>query len=154
MLDAGQPFGRRYYWKSNYFVELSDCVIGAILEHAERISSPYSAILLMHLGGVPARIDPAANAVGLRAAPYVLNIQSAWENPQEDRRHIAWARECWTATQPFSSGGSYINFMTGDEGAARLQAAYGEQVYARLRDIKSKNDPGNLFHGAQNVPPL
>jgi hypothetical protein len=154
MLDAGQPFGRRYYWKSNYFVELSDSVIGAMLEHAERISSPYSAILLMHLGGAPARIDPAANAVGLRAAPYVLNIQSAWENPQEDRRHIAWARECWTATQPFSSGGSYINFMTGDEGEARVQAAYGGQVYARLREIKSKNDPGNLFHGAQNVPPL
>ena len=43
--------------------------------------------------------------------------------------------------------------MTEDEGAARVRAAYGERVYARLRDIKSKFDPGNLFRGAQNIPP-
>ena len=43
--------------------------------------------------------------------------------------------------------------MTEDEGEARVRAAYGERVYARLRDVKSKFDPGNLFHGAQNIPP-
>ena len=36
---------------------------------------------------------------------------------------------------------------------ARVQAAYGRQVYARLCDVKTKLDPDNLFHGAQNVPP-
>ena len=153
MLDAGQPFGRRYYWKSDYFAEIGDGLIDAMVEHAERITSPHSAVLLMHLGGAPARIDPARNAVGLRTAPYVLNIQAAWERPQEDHRHLAWARTYWTATRPFSTGSAYINFMTEDEGEARVRAAYGERVYARLRDVKSKLDPGNLFHGAQNIPP-
>ena len=153
MLDAGQPFGRRYYWKSDYFDEVGDQLIDTMIDHAERITSPHSAVLLMHLAGAPARIDPTVNAVGLRTAQYVLNIQSAWENPQEDRRHITWAREYWTAARSFSTGGSYINFMTGDEGEARVQSAYGEQVYARLRDVKSNLDPDNLFHGAQNVPP-
>jgi FAD/FMN-containing dehydrogenase len=153
MLDAGQPFGRRYYWKSHYFDEIGDDLIDAMAEHAGRIVSPHSAALLMHLGGAPARMDPSTNAVGLRTAAYVLNIQAAWESAQEDQRHLAWAREYWTATRPFSTGSAYINFMTEDEGEARVRAAYPADVYARLRDVKSKFDPGNLFHGAQNIPP-
>jgi FAD/FMN-containing dehydrogenase len=153
MLDAGQPFGRRYYWKSHYFAEIGDDLIDAMVEHAERITSPHSAALLMHLGGTPARLDPSMNAVGLRAASYVLNIQAAWESAQEDRRHLVWAREYWSATRPFSTGSAYINFMTEDEGEARVRAAFPAVVYARLREVKSNFDPGNLFHGAQNIPP-
>jgi hypothetical protein len=153
MFDAGQPFGRRYYWKSHYFAEIGDGLIDGLVEHAERIVSPHSAMLLMHLGGAPGRLDPNVNAVGLRTAPYVLNIQAAWERAPEDQHHVSWARTCWTATRPFSTGSAYINFMTEDEGAARVEAAYGEQTYARLREVKRKLDPGNLFHGAQNIPP-
>jgi len=153
MLDAGQPFGRRYYWKSHYFADIGDDLIDAMAEHAGRIASPHSAALLMHLGGAPARTDPSTNAVGLRTAAYVLNIQAAWEGAQEDQRHLAWAREYWTATRPFSTGAAYINFMTEDEGEARVRAAYSAEVYVRLRDVKTRFDPGNLFHGAQNIPP-
>src|SRR5262249_60527443 len=79
MLDAGQPFGRRYYWKSHYFAEIGDDLIHAMAEHAERITSPHSAALLMHLGGAPGRIDPSMNAVGFRPAAYVVNIRAAGE---------------------------------------------------------------------------
>ena len=72
MLDAGQPFGRRYYWKSHYFDEIGDNLIDAMVEHAQRIASPYSAALLMHLGGAPARIDP--NQRG-RLAPGCLRAE-------------------------------------------------------------------------------
>jgi FAD/FMN-containing dehydrogenase len=153
MLDAGQPFGRRYYWKSHYFDEVGDGLIDAMAEHAERIISPHSAALLMHLGGAPKGVDPALNAVGLRSATYVLNIQAAWESAQEDDRQIAWAREYWAQTRPFSTGSAYINFMTEDEGEARVRAAYDERVFARLREVKRRFDPDNLFHGAQNIPP-
>src|SRR5262249_31329724 len=110
MFDGGQPFGRRYYWKSDYFAEIGDGLIDALIEHAERISSPYSSVLLMHLGGAPARIDRNANAVGLRTASHVLNIQAAWERSEEDQRHLAWARAYATAVRPFSTGSAYINF--------------------------------------------
>jgi FAD/FMN-containing dehydrogenase len=93
------------------------------------------------------------NAVGLREASYVLNIQAAWESTQEDSCHLLWAREYWSATRPFSTGSAYINFMTEDEGEARVRAAFPAAVYARLREVKSRFDPGNLFHGAQNIPP-
>ena len=59
----------------------------------------------------------------------------------------------WAAVRPFSSGSSYINFMTEDEDQTRVRAAYDDIVYTRLREIKARYDPGNLFHGAKNIPP-
>ena len=56
MLDAGQPFGRRYYWKSHYFVEIGDDLIDAMVEHAERIASPHSAALLISAARPPGSI--------------------------------------------------------------------------------------------------
>jgi hypothetical protein len=97
--------------KSHYFAEISDGLIDAMLEHAGRIGSPHFRNAALHApGGVPARLDPDMNAVGLRTAPFVLNIQAAWEHAQEDQQHMSWARSCWTATRPFSTGSAYINF--------------------------------------------
>jgi FAD/FMN-containing dehydrogenase len=153
MLDAGQPFGRRYYWKSHYCAEVSEGLIEALIGHGQSLTSPYSSVLLMNLGGAPARLDPAANCVGARTAPYVLNIQAAWESPNEDALHLEWARECWASARPYSTGAAYINFMTEDEGEARVRAAFGEPIYSRLRAIKTRWDPENIFHGAQNILP-
>jgi hypothetical protein len=83
----------------------------------------------------------------------VLNIQAAWESPRDDVRHLEWAREYWVSTRPFSTGSVYVNFMTADEGEARVRAAYGEAIYERLGQIKARWDPGNLFCGAQNIAP-
>ncbi len=153
MLDAGQPFGRRYYWKSDFFAQIHESLIDTMIEHAERITSPHSAVLMMHLGGAPARLAPTLNAVGFRSAQYVLNITAAWEASHEDQQHVGWAREFWGAAHPLSTGVGYTNFMTEDEGDARVRAAYGEELYARLRKTKNEFDPTNLFHGAQNIPP-
>jgi FAD/FMN-containing dehydrogenase len=83
-LDAGQPFGRRYYWKSDYFDALPAAADDTVIAHATAIASPHSAVLCMHLGGAAARFPAAETAVGSRTAEYVLNMQGAWEAPAED----------------------------------------------------------------------
>jgi FAD/FMN-containing dehydrogenase len=153
LFDAGQPFGRRYYWKSHFCADIGDGLIEALVAHGASLPSPHSTVLLTQLGGLPARRDLVTNAVSMRGAPYVLNIQAAWERPQDDARNLQWALDCWKSAMPSSTGGVYVNFMTEDEGEARLRAAYGEPTYARLREIKTRWDPGNLFHGAQNIVP-
>src|SRR5258707_6416451 len=75
---------------------------------------------MMHLGGAPARVAPTLNAVAFRSAQYVLNITAAWEASHEDQQHIGWAREFWGAAHPLSTGIGYTNFMTEDEGDARV----------------------------------
>jgi FAD/FMN-containing dehydrogenase len=45
-----------------------------------------------------------------------------------------------------------VNFL-GDEGPERIRQAYPGKTWDRLRDIKRRYDPTNLFNGNQNIPP-
>jgi FAD/FMN-containing dehydrogenase len=47
--------------------------------------------------------------------------------------------------------GVYVNFMSGDE-EERAPEAYRDRR-ERLREIKTKYDPQNLFRLNQNIPP-
>jgi FAD/FMN-containing dehydrogenase len=152
-LDGGQPFGRRYYWKSGDTPEISDGVAAALLEAGRQIASPFSAILCMHLGGAPARVPADDTAVGIRAAQYGMVFQSAWTDAVEDAAHIGWARASLQAVRPFTTGGSYVNFLTEEEGVGQVQAAYRDRIYTRLRAIKTAYDPSNLMGGPLNIPP-
>jgi FAD/FMN-containing dehydrogenase len=152
-LDAGQPFGRRYYWKSDYFDALPQAADDTVIAHAGAVRSPHSALLVMHVGGAAARVPEDETAVGSRRAEFVFNVQGAWEDPAEDGMHMAWARDFWSAMRPFSSGGTYVNFLTADAEEERVRAAYGPALYDRLARIKARYDPDNLFRSNQNIRP-
>ena len=51
-----------------------------------------------------------------------------------------------------TSNCAYVNFV-GDEGEARLHDIYPDQTWQRLREIKRRYDPTNLFRLNQNIPP-
>ncbi len=152
-LDGGQPFGRRYYWKSHELRALSDGLDSVLIDHGGRIASPFSAILVMQMDGAPARVPSDATSVGIRSADYTVVVQGAWEDPAEDAAHIGWAREAFDAVTPFASGGVYMNFLTAEESGGRLRAAYSDAVYDRLRRVKAAYDPENILRGNLNIPP-
>ncbi|HMQ53536.1 MAG TPA: FAD-binding oxidoreductase [Anaerolineae bacterium] len=152
MLDAASPSGRRYYWKSEYLAELSDGARKTLLDYSARLSSPMTAVLVFQLGGAISQVAEPETAAGNREAAYVLNIQSAWEEPAQTDKHIEWTRTFWRAMQPFASGGVYVNFLSEGEGEARIRAAYPGS-YERLVDLKNRYDPTNLFRLNQNIKP-
>jgi FAD/FMN-containing dehydrogenase len=153
-LDGGQPFGRRYYWKSDAAAEIGEGLQAALRNAAAQITSPLSAILVMQMGGAPSRVPAEATAVGgIRNARYSLVFQGAWIEGAEDKQHIGWARASAAAVGPFSSGAPYINIISADEGSARVQAAYGGPLYDRLAAIKRRYDPDNILRGTLNIPP-
>ena len=151
LLDATQPKGRRYYWKSHYLSTIGDEMIDRALEHAGRIASPHSAILLFQIGGALGELPAEHSPAGNRDAAYVLNIAGAWEKPDADEANINWARTCFEATRSCSTGGVYINFLTEDEGAPRIEAAYGRPILDRLATLKRKYDPENFFRHTKSV---
>jgi FAD/FMN-containing dehydrogenase len=151
LLDATQPKGRRYYWKSHYLSGIDDRMIEQATEHAARIVSPFSAILVFQIQGalndLPAGHSPAGN----RDAAYVLNIAGSWDNAADDDAHIAWARDCFEATRACSTGGTYVNFLTQDEGRDRVAAAYSPADLDKLATLKQRYDPDNLFRHTKSV---
>ncbi|WP_243287008.1 FAD-binding oxidoreductase [Geothrix terrae] len=151
LLDATQPKGRRYYWKSHYLPGISPELIEIGVAHLGRMVSPHSAFFLFHLAGalneLPADHSPAGN----RDAAYVLNIASAWERPEDDAGNIRWARDCFEASRPCSTGGAYVNFLTEEEGADRIEAAYGRSTLDQLAAIKRAYDPDDLFRHTKRI---
>ena len=54
--------------------------------------------------------------------------------------------------KPWTTGEVYLNFI-GDEGAARVESAFGAEKWKRLQALKNEWDPDNLFRHNQNIPP-
>ena len=152
LLDATQPKGRRYYWKSEYLSGLEPALCEMVMAHAARIRSPHSAVVLFPLGGALNRLGPEHSAVGNRDARYVFNVTASWEAAGDDAANVAWAREAWSDLKSFSTGGTYLNFLNQDEGRERTEAALGGSL-RRLAEIKAKWDPENLFRANRNIAP-
>jgi FAD/FMN-containing dehydrogenase len=152
LLDGTQPKGRRYYWKSEYLAGIEPALCAKAIEHAARIRSPHSAVILFQIGGALNRLPPEHSAVGNRDARYVLNIAGSWEQPADDAANIDWARAAWSDMRSFSTGGTYVNFLTEEEGFERTQAALGGNL-RRLAEVKARWDPDNVFRTNRNVRP-
>jgi hypothetical protein len=153
LLDATQPKGRRYYWKSEYLSQIEPALCEKIVEHAAKIRSPHSAVILFPIGGALNRLADETSPAGNRDARYVLNITGAWEQTGDDSANIEWVRAAWNEMKKFSTGGTYINFLTDDEGAERTAAALGRGL-ARLGEVKAKWDPQNMFRTNKNIKPV
>lgn len=152
LLDATQPKGRRYYWKSEYLPRLDPELLVEVNKHAQKIISPHSAILLFPLQGALNNLPEGHSPAGNRDAAWVLNIMASWEQSGDDKTNIEWVRHAWQEMRRFSTGGTYINFLTEDEGDERIHAAYGNN-YQRLVEVKTKWDPNNLFRINKNILP-
>jgi len=152
LLDATQPKGRRYYWKSEYLSQVGPAFCEKLITQAARMRSPHSAIILFQIGGALNQLEESHSPVGNRNARYVLNIAGSWEQTQEDEPNIGWARDAWMDLRSFSTGGTYVNFLTEDESQERVEVALGKGL-KRLTEVKTKWDPQNVFRTNRNIRP-
>lgn len=153
MLDAGFPRGALNYWKSNFMVELSDQAIDTLISQFAACPSPMSGLLVEHIHGATTRVGVSETAFPHRREGYNFLVVSEWLDPADNAQNIAWARESYDAMRPSFSAGRYVNYLGDDDGEDAVAAAYGPN-YQRLRALKSKYDPTNLFHLNQNIRPI
>ena len=113
--------------------------------------SPMRGAQLRVHGGAIARVPSDATAFAHRAAPIMVNV-FCFYNGEEDRpRRAAWVQQV-RAVLDQGVPGVYVNFL-GDEGPDRLRAAYPGTTWDRLRTVKARVDPDNVFHRNHNIPP-
>jgi FAD/FMN-containing dehydrogenase len=152
LLDAGNPPGRPQYWKSDTLKQMSDGAVETLVEHANRIASPFTVVVIEAKGGAIPRVPEDSMALIGRKAPFAFYGISQWEDPAAAEQHIGWARELGEAMEPYSGKDIALNFVM-DEGNERVQAAFGTEKYARLVALKDEYDPQNLFRRNQNIKP-
>lgn len=151
--DASVPWGWHYYWKSWEVPSLTDGVIDEIVDACASLPSPQSYVIVFQLGGASAQVHADATAYPQRDAAFNVNINGVWLPGQNRSAPVQWTRRLYTALEPLAPGRAYVNFMSDDESASRVESAYGPQRYARLVALKDRYDADNVFRMNQNIRP-
>ncbi len=152
-LDAAVPAGSRYYWKSNFVDTITPDLTSVLRQGANAAPSPFSMVLLFEIKGAIQRVARDAMAFDHRDHNFEMSIIAQWQKPEHDALNIQWARNLWTAAQPYVSSAVYANHMTADETPERVRSAYGAAKFDRLSRLKAKYDPDNVFCRNHNIPP-
>ena len=154
MFDGLYPPGLQWYWKADFVKELPDAAIARHVEYGAMLPTWRSTMHLYPIDGVAGRVAPDATPWDYRDARWASVIVGVSDDPADNQRMTAWARDYWAALHPYSAGGAYVNMMmdAGDEGTDRVRASYRDS-YDRLAAIKATYDPANLFRVNQNITP-
>jgi FAD/FMN-containing dehydrogenase len=124
----------------------------AILDALAASDAPVRAVQLRVLGGAMSRVPNDATAFAHRDAPILAVVVNFTSGDPEDRQtRSEWADGLAAKLRDRDRTGAYVNFMTLD--AEQVESAYPQPTLARLRDIKRRYDPDNLFRGNVNIAP-
>ena len=152
ILDDGFPAGALSYWLSSFAGDLSDAVIDTAVERYASVPSPMSPILFEHFHGAVTRIGPTETAVPHREPGWNVLIPSTWTDPADTDGNIAWTRETFAALRPHMATRRWLNYLGDDQADDAIRDAYGPN-YDRLREVKRRYDPDNVFHLNHNIAP-
>jgi FAD/FMN-containing dehydrogenase len=126
-------------------------VATTIVEHLNATDAVMRVAQIRVLGGAMARVPVDATAFAHRRSRIMVNVAALYERPEQASKYEPWVNGLVAALDQGDKG-AYVNFLS-DEGDARVRAAYPGKTWDRLRAIKRRYDPTNLFKICQNIPP-
>jgi len=151
LLGPSFPDGNQNYWKSTLQRELSDDAISMIVEHANRLSSPLSFVVLEYYGGAAGRVSSEATAFPHRNLPWDILFLAQWTDPAQTNLHRDWARSGEEILRPFSANAHLLSALDVEAGEVS-KTAFGPNLQS-LAAIKKKYDPTNFFRVNPNISP-
>ncbi len=152
MFDDGAPNGLRWYSKAQYVDEITDGAIETVAEYAPDLHGPFSMVYFEPLGGEIGRVDPDATAFPHRDRQYSFHALCGWSDPEQDDEMIAWTDAFHESMTGHAVDGVYVNLLSGNE-PERIPEAYGSNL-DRLRAVKRRYDPDNVFATTHNIEPV
>jgi FAD/FMN-containing dehydrogenase len=136
----------------NFFADSLDAAAAAgILEWLPKSTAPMRAVQIRVLGGAMTRTPSDATAFAHRDRGMLVNIAAMYMDPAETETHDGWVNGVADSLGKNGAGG-YVGFM-GEEDEGTLRAAYPGGNWERLRGLKRRYDPDNLFRLNHNIPP-
>jgi FAD/FMN-containing dehydrogenase len=151
LFDPLLPPGLQWYWRADFFKEISDASIAPHLEYAQKLPPGLSQMHMYPINGAVHRVANADTAFSYRDCLLAGVIVGIDPDPKNKEKITQWTKDYFDALHPYSAGGAYVNFMM-EEGQDRVKASFREN-YDRLAAIKKKYDPTNFFRVNQNIRP-
>ena len=151
MSDDEMAWGKRFYMKGAFLDELSDSAVDRMAEQVSAAPGECS-IGLWAQGGATADIAEDATAFTGRGAAHWLGAEAFWVDKERDSDHVAWGRAAMAAIKPFTRAGHYVNDIV-EQGDDIVRSIYGDAKYEKLRTLKRRHDPDNVFRLNQNIRP-
>ncbi len=149
--DAIYPPGHQWYWRADFFDEITDAAIDIHVKYGEQLPTGQSSMHLYPIDGAAARVAADGTAFAYRDGGWSGVIVGVDPDPANAPMITEWTKNYWEDLHPTSAGGAYVNFMM-DEGQDRVRASYRGN-YDRLAQVKRRYDPENVFHVNQNIRP-
>ncbi|HTU70291.1 MAG TPA: FAD-binding oxidoreductase [Candidatus Baltobacteraceae bacterium] len=151
--------GRPAYWqeRSRFFNAPFDHNANAVVfEWLRRYprTAKSAAFKVFQTGAHVNDRGPHEMAFAHRFSSWLSSIELYWTQttpPDALARNLAWLDAFYEAIVPLAKGGAYQNFI--DPSLRDWQLAYHDGNFQRLRKIKTKYDPTNVFHFAEGIPP-
>lgn len=125
--------------------------LGIIFDYLNASTALMRVTQIRVLGGAMARVPVEATAFAHRSRKFMVAVAAIYRNAQDKALHEDWAGR-FAAVLGRGKAGAYVGFL-GDEGEGRIRDAYPGATWDRLRRIKGRYDPTNLFRVNQNIPP-
>jgi FAD/FMN-containing dehydrogenase len=145
--EPGPP--NRYQETSRYCAPMTERIAEVVFRHCRAWPGTRAEAVfkMFHVGGRIRAVPATATAFVHREAEWLTGTELNWterDTPATVNANLAWQRdfhEACAALMP--QGGSYQNFP--DPGLADPAAAYYGANLLRLREIKRRIDPDNVF---------
>ena len=147
------PFTLRHYWKSAFVSDLSAPVVDEIAELVKGRPTGLSGVLIEPIHGQARRHGFEHSPFPERKARFHVSGLGIWEDARRDDGEIGWVRYLHQRMRALGVAGTYVNYTAPDEPADRARSAYPVPVYDRLRRVKRRVDPDNVFSSNVNIPP-
>jgi len=151
LFDGLMPSGMQWYWRADFFNEISPEAASIHRKFGSEIPTALSQMHLYPISGAAGRVGKNETPWAYRDAKYAGVFVGIDPDPANAGKITEWAKAYWDVLHPYSSGGTYLNFIM-DEGQERIKASYKDN-YERLSKIKSRYDPDNFFRVNQNIVP-
>jgi FAD/FMN-containing dehydrogenase len=138
--------------RSGFVSTMPDGLISAILEYTPVPVGSLANVVLHQAGGAIARVPSGATAFPHRNSLADLMAAISWPAGADSSEHMEWLRAEWARIEPYTAG-AYSNDHVVGTPAAAAALAYGDNL-PRLRALKARFDPGNLFRLNTNIEPV
>lgn len=150
MHDRADPRNEGQYLKSGFIRDFQAGMIDAIVAGFQGDPGRATALFFQHGGGATGDVRADATAFPHRYAKHNLLTAVTWPLELDRAPHVSYLRGLWATLEPFTRG--YYTNEVHDEAQSVVDENYQGNI-GRMRQVKRRYDPGNLFRLNANVEP-